>query len=122
LLGKDISAESNWQGPAEALLSLQGKAASDIWTCEDWTKLCRHLHNDNGPTRFVMGFRKDGVKHYVRSKNLLASKAIAWGWSSIRGQPKSRLAFVPYSTNSSRLSRWGAMDFDAHDGGHDRAR
>src|SRR5437762_2878641 len=69
LLGKDISAESNWQGPAEALLSLQGKAAGDLWTCEDWTKLCGHLHNDNGPTRFVMGFRKDGVKQYVRSKN-----------------------------------------------------
>ena len=44
------------------------------------------------------------------------------GWQSIAGSPKSRLAFVPYSTNDRQQSRWGGMDFDAHNGESGRAR
>lgn len=122
LLGKDISAKRDWQGPAEALLNLQGKPASEVWTCAEWTKLCRHLHNGNELTGFIMGFTKDGEKTYVRSKKLLVDRAISWSWSTIRGRSKSGLAFVPYSTNKDRLSRWCAWDFDAHDGQFQRAR
>ena len=122
LLGHDISRRQDWQGPAEALLSLQGKPATEIWTCEEWTKLCRHLHNGNGPTGFIMGFNKDGEKVYVRSQKLLVPRAISWSWSTICRRSKSGLTFVPYSTNKDRLSRWGGMDFDAHDGQHQRAR
>ena len=51
------------------------------------------------------------------------------GWDSIHngaerfaGTSKSKLAFVPYSTNDCQQSRWGGMDFDAHQGEADRAR
>jgi hypothetical protein len=98
-----------------AVLSLQPQLADAVWTRGEWTALCEHLHNDNGKTHFVMGFRDaDGCKKYVRSKRLPVERAISWAWSSLAGAPKSRLAFVPYSTNGREQSRWGGMDFDAH--------
>jgi len=107
-----------------ALLSWQPQRADAVWTRSEWTALCEHLQNGNGTTHFVMGFRdKEGCKKYVRSKNLRVDRAISWSWQSISGSPKSRLAFVPYSTNDRQLSRWGGMDFDAHQPGQaDRAR
>lgn len=122
LLSQAGAGQPEFQGPDGAMLSLQGKAACVVWTCEEWTKLCGHLHNDNGPMEFIMGFRTDGAKKYVRSKNLRFSKSVSWGWASIQGRSKSPLAYVPYSTNKDRRSRWGALDFDAHDGDHERAR
>ena len=107
-----------------AVLSWQPKRADAVYTQIEWTALCEHLHNDNDPTHFVMGFRnKDGCKKYVRSKKLSVGRAISWSWGSFAGSPKSRLAFVPYSVNAQQQSRWGGMDFDAHQPGQtDRAR
>jgi hypothetical protein len=106
-----------------AFLSWQPRRAYAVWTRSEWTALCEHLHNSNGTTHFVMGFRDaDGCKRYVKSKRKPVDQAISWAWSSIAGSPKSRLAFVPYSTNERQQSRWGGMDFDAHNGESDRAR
>ena len=58
----------------------------------------------------------------MKSKRIKASKAISWSWDTILGRAKSKVAFVPYSQNSERQSRWAAFDFDAHDGNCDRAR
>ena len=106
-----------------AFLSWQPKRADAVWTRHEYTSLCEHLHNGNGKTHFIMGFRDpDGCKKYVRSKKLPVDRAISWSWQSISGSPKSRLAFVPYSTNERQQSRWGGMDFDAHNNESDRAR
>jgi hypothetical protein len=71
-----------------------------------------------------MGFRdRDDCKKYVRSKKLAVNRAISWSWQSITTSQKPRkLAFVPYSTNERQQSRWGGMDFDAHNGESERAR
>ena len=106
-----------------SILNWQPRRADAAWTRSEWTALCEHLHNDNGPTNFVMGFRDTvGCKKYVKSKKKPVDQAISWAWSSIAGSPKSRLAFVPYSTNDRQQSRWGGLDFDAHNGESDRAR
>lgn len=107
-----------------SFLSWQPKRADAVWTQSELTALYEHLHNGNGSTHFVMGFRdKDGCKKYVRSKKLPVGRAISWSLQSIAGSPKSRLAFVPYSVNDQQQSRWGSMDFDAHQPGQaDRAR
>lgn len=100
------------------VLNLQPKRADEIFTRSEWTYLSEHLHNENGSTHFVMGFRdKDGCKRYVRSKRLRVERAISWSWGSIAGSPKSRLAFVPYSVNGQQQSHWGGIDFDAHQPG-----
>jgi hypothetical protein len=105
------------------MLSWQPKRAGDVWTRQEWTSLCHHLHNSNEPFHFVMGFRDaDGCKKYVRSKRLSVDRAISWAWSSLAGSPKSRLSFSPYSANERQQSRWGGLDFDAHGGESDRAR
>ena len=106
----------------QLLLSTQGRTADTEWTCAEWTKLCEHLHNENGDHRFVMGFRTHGLKNYKRSKSVPATRAISWGWDSIRGKAKTSMAFTPYSMNNRKQSKWGALDFDAHDGENDRAR
>ena len=107
-----------------SVLSWQPKRADAVWTRSEWTALCEHLHNGNDAQHFIMGFRdNDGCKKYVRSKKLRVDRAISWSWQSIAGSPKSRLAFVPYSVNAQQQSRWGGIDFDAHQPGQaDRAR
>jgi hypothetical protein len=106
----------------QLLLNTQGRTADVEWTCAEWTKLCEHLHNENGDHRFVMGFRTYGLKQYVRSKKEKVNQAISWAWNSITGKAKTRMAFTPYSMNNCKQSRWYAMDFDAHNGEDDRAR
>ncbi|HUZ06586.1 MAG TPA: hypothetical protein VMV89_03780 [Candidatus Paceibacterota bacterium] len=107
-----------------AVFSWQPKRADAVFTRNEWTALCEHLHNGNSTTHFVMGFRdKEGCKKYVRSKKLAVGRAISWSWQSITTPQKpQKLAFVPYSTNERQQSRWGCMDFDAHNGESERAR
>jgi hypothetical protein len=100
----------------------QPRPANKVWTRAEWITLCTHLHNMNDETRFVMGFRNNGAKEYVKSKKKVVSEVIPWSWDSIRGHAKSKVAFVPYSQNADRKSRWGAIDFDAHDGNGVRAK
>lgn len=113
-----------------ARLSWQPRRADTVWTRAEWTALVEHLHNGNEPFRFVMGWhgpdRKTQIpsKQYARSKKLAVNRAISWSWTSIAMPDKARkLAFVPYSTNDRQQSRWGGLDFDAHQEGQaDRAR
>jgi hypothetical protein len=79
LFGHDISREPGVQCLAQALLSVQSKAANELWTAEEFAKLALHLHNGNEPRRFVMEIRTENGKQYVRSKTVGISKAIPLG-------------------------------------------
>jgi len=108
-----------------AFLSWQSQRADAVWTRREWTALCEHLHNGNGALHYVMGWRNvDGCKKYARAKRVPVHLAFSWAWQSITTPQKLRkLAFVPYSTNDQQQSRWGGLDFDAHQPGQaDRAR
>jgi hypothetical protein len=108
--------------PDVIILGGQARPALDVFDASELSTLFRHLQNANAPTRFVMGFRDaTGAKRYVRSKKLHAEKAIEWAVNTIRGKTKSPLAFVPYASNDRQESRWGGLDFDAHDGYAQRA-
>lgn len=102
-----------------AVLSWQPKRADTIYTQQEWNALCEHLHNGNSTTHFVMGFRDEtGCKKYVRSKKKAVKQVIPWAWQSMTTPQKLRkIAFVPYSTNAQQQSRWGGLDFDAHQEG-----
>jgi hypothetical protein len=106
------------------VISSQGRPADEVWTQTEWEFLCRHLHNGNGDRQFVMAWRKDGTKHYAKSSKVPVKRAVSWAWRTIVDQvePSKRVAFVPYAQNPEALSRWGCLDFDAHDGDHERAR
>jgi len=106
-----------------ASLNMEPRRASDIWSAAEWRRLAEHLHNENEPVAFVMGFRReDGSPQYVRSKRHPVDRMISWAWSTILARAKSKIAFAPYAMNSRRESRWGGMDFDAHDGRMERAQ
>src|SRR5690349_11187507 len=65
------------------------KKADELWSRDEWISLCGYLHNGNGPTQFVMGFRDgQGRKQYVRSKTKPIDRAISWAWATITGKSK----------------------------------
>ena len=106
------------------LLTTQARTADLIWPRNEWEALARFLHNGNGQTEFVMAKRKAGEKDYFRSRRVTVARAISWAWRTITDEvPRDkRTTFVPYSQNSEALSRWGCLDFDAHDGDQKRAQ
>jgi hypothetical protein len=105
------------------VISSQGRPADEVWTQTEWEFLCHHLHNGNGDQQFVMAWRKDGQKHYAKSAKVPVSRVVPWAWRTITDQVSrdKRTAFVPLAQNAQGMSRWGCLDFDAHDGDHARA-
>ncbi len=111
------------QPPVGVLTTMQPRLACEVWGREQWIALAWHLHNGNGQFDFTFGWfgpnRKNGGRPepiYVKSKRISALKAIPWAWSSLCGKGKMKIAIVFYSQNSAALSRWAAVDFDAHSG------
>ncbi len=97
------------------------RKAHGIWTREQWQQLAFHLHNNNDDRRFVIGFNGKRDSPYVRNKSKRVDQVVSWAWDTITGRAKSPVAFVPYSQNHRGESRWGAIDFDAHNGEPTRA-
>jgi len=81
------------------------------------------MRNDNPPDEFLRVYRDSGgVSHFVKSKSAKVEQIITWSWDSIIGRASHRVAIGFYPSNSRGESRWGALDFDAHDGGAARAK
>jgi hypothetical protein len=110
--------------PSCALYSFQGQPILNRYSKSEVRALCKHLHNDNEPTDFIIGRRTNGTKSYLAAKRFRIDRGIDWTISSISGAHSGRekCSVVFYSSNKSGMSRWGALDFDAHDDNHDRAR
>ena len=106
------------------LISSQGRTADLVWTKSEWETLAGFLHNENSANQFVMAWRKGGQSHYCKSRTMTVGRAIPWAWRTITDEvaPDKRTTFVPYSQNTQALSRWGCLDFDAHDGNFARAQ
>jgi len=101
-----------------------GKKADLFWTNEDFPNLCTYMLNDNPDNFFLMPFvdKKTGRAKYVKAFEASAVKRIRWAWDTINGTAKSPASVGFYATNANGKSRWGAIDFDAHDGDKLRAR
>lgn len=103
-----------------------GRPALEIWTRKELSALYHFLHNDNGPFDWAMGFldRETLKPRFTRSKKVAASRGMSWAIASLSSDKleTKRIAFAPYASNADGMSRWGALDFDAHDGDESRAR
>jgi len=103
----------------------EAKRANVIWTEDDFRALCEHLLNDNPPNRFLSVWMDKGsgeprfAKAPIRSR---ADKRAGWAWHSITGKAKVQTSIGFYPKNDNNQSRWGAIDFDAHNGEYGRAR
>jgi hypothetical protein len=98
---------------------------SNSVTDDENKRLYHHMANDNSEHDFAMSFAVEGKgPEWCKSKTLPLGVAIDRAVVTNRGKahPRKRTAFMPYPANRNGETRWGALDFDAHDGNVDRAR
>lgn len=97
--------------------------ADVVWTRDDFMALCEHMMNGNERNFFLIPYRKeDGTAHYAKAKNAQADRRASWAWDTITGRAKNPASIGFYPRNAEGKTRWGGMDFDAHDGDAERAR
>jgi hypothetical protein len=97
--------------------------ADVVFTPPQWFAMCAHMHNENPDNFFMTPFRgKDGKAKFAKAYHANVGKRVEWAWNTITDQAKEPGSIGFYPTNSRKQSRWGAMDFDAHDGNTTRAR
>jgi DNA-binding MarR family transcriptional regulator len=97
--------------------------ADCIWTRDDFLGICELMLNGNAPTDFMLVYRdEENRPRFVRSKRCKAERRAPWAWDTINDRAKNKVGIGFYPTNPDGKTRWGAMDFDAHDGNAVRAR
>jgi hypothetical protein len=106
------------------LLNRQPRGILEKYSRQQVRQLFEFLHNGNPPYRYVFGLRRKGssepvYKHADKFKRLPVSKSIDWAIRTIGGiaDPNKRHAYVPLPNNPNGQSRWGGLDFDAHNEG-----
>src|SRR5579864_1708548 len=105
------------------LLFPEGRRADLVWTRQEFIALCQHLLNGNPADEFLHVYRdRADNPRFVKARTAKANARITWAWDTITGRAKNKVAIGFYPWNDRRLSRWGALDFDAHDGNSNRAR
>jgi len=109
---------------AVLIMNRQPRSILEKYSRDQVRQLYEFLHNGNPPYRYVFGFRRKGstepiYKHADRFKRLPVSKSIDWAIRTLGGidQLERRHCYVPLPNNPSGHSRWGGLDFDAHDKG-----
>src|SRR4051812_41622992 len=97
--------------------------ADAIWSCADFQTICGWMLNGNDPHHFLLVYRdKNGGPKYAKARSRDAQKIGAWTYDAIRGRAKVKTGIGFYPRNADGLTRWGALDIDAHDGDRERAR
>ena len=103
----------------------EAKRADVIWSEGDFLALCEHMLNENPPNHFLAAWRdkaNGGARFAKAGIRCRADKRASWAYATIVGRAKSPTSIGFYPTNAESQSRWGAIDFDAHNGEHDQAR
>jgi hypothetical protein len=96
------------------MLNLEPSLLKDAWTKDKTTRVYRHL--SNGSKHYVTGWRDaTGKTIYRRSKSKPLEKGISWSIGTAYGKAKSPVTMAFYANNENGESRWGGLDFDAHD-------
>src|SRR5437762_285284 len=101
------------------------RKADVVFTPRQFFAICAHMHNDNPANFFLMPYRdENGLAKFSKAFKAEVTKRVQWTWDTITRKAKSpaSIAFYPTTNAGEEKSRWGGMDFDAHDGNHTRAR
>jgi hypothetical protein len=81
------------------------------------------MRNDNPPHEFLHVYcDPSGAARFVKAKHAQADRRARWSWDTITGKANHKVGIGFYPSNSRGQSRWAAVDFDAHDGGANRAK
>jgi hypothetical protein len=98
------------------------RKADVVFTPRQWFALGVHMMNENPANFFLMPYRdKNGQPKYAKAFRADAEKRMQWAWDTITGKAKAPASIAFYPTNTEQKTRWGGMDFDAHDGNFTRA-
>jgi len=101
----------------------EGQPADRIWTRDEFLQLCDLMRNGNPANEFLHVYRdSQGAPRFVKAKSPNLEKRVTWTWDTITGRANHKVAIGFYPWNSRGESRWGAIDFDAHDGDAARAK
>jgi hypothetical protein len=98
------------------------RKADVVFTPRQWFAICMHMLNGNPANFFLMPYQDEEGARYKKAFRADAWKRMQWAWDTIAGKAKSPASIAFYPTNGERETRWGGMDFDAHDGNFTRAR
>lgn len=101
-----------------------GQRADVLWPKARYLQLLNLLHNGNDPFHYLMGYRDGaGSAKFVRAKSKQFVRTASWAYDTMTGKSGAKKVSIGcYPTNPTKQTRWGAVDFDAHDGNTDRAR
>ena len=106
-----------------AVLIGEGSRADRIWTRDEFLQLCDLMRNGNPANEFLHVYcDPQGAPRFVKAKSPNLEKRVTWTWDTITGRANHKIAIGFYPWNSRGQSRWAAIDFDAHDGGANRAK
>ncbi|MBA3353076.1 MAG: hypothetical protein H0U23_11770 [Blastocatellia bacterium] len=111
------------ESASSLLMNRQPRPILDLYSPAEVQLLFSHLHNDNPPYRYVCGFRDRSsepiYKNADKRRKLTASASIKWSIETMMGKSgrDKHHAYVPLPSNPSGHSRWGGLDFDAHEPG-----
>ena len=107
----------------DCVLVGHARKADVVFTPRQFFAICAHMLNENPANFFLMPYRdKEGQPKYAKAFKAEVTKRVPWTWDTITGKAKSPASIAFYPTNAEGKTRWGGMDFDAHDGNHARAR
>jgi hypothetical protein len=101
------------------------RKADVVFTARQFFAICAHMMNGNASNFFLIPYRdKEGRPRFSKAFKAEVTKRMQWTWDTITRKAKSpaSIAFYPTTNAGEQKSRWGGMDFDAHDGNHTRAR
>jgi hypothetical protein len=103
----------------------EAKRADVIWSEGGFLALCEHMLNENPPNHFLTAWidKESGQARFAKAHiRCRADKRASWAWATIIGRAKVPTSIGFYPSNAEGQSRWAAIDFDAHNGEHERAR
>jgi hypothetical protein len=109
--------------PARVFLEPPARADT-LWTKEQFIALVMHMMNDNPINHFLTVWRgDDGKPGYAKAdSHRRASEHAKWTYDTITGKARRKTSMGVYSKNADNESTWAALDFDAHEGGHEVAK
>jgi len=119
------SDDHNEKSPEE--LRSEGRAADIEWSKAEFLGLMTYMMNGHPAGEFLQVFpREPGDCREPYAKAKAGSNfwpRAEWAWKTITGVSAEKPVGIGfYPRNRECRSRWGAMDFDAHDGNADRAK
>jgi hypothetical protein len=103
----------------------EARRADAIWTEGDFQALCEHMLNENPPNCFLKAWvdKTSGEPRFAKAPaRSRADKHASWAWDTITEKATVQTSIGFYPKNDKNQSRWGAIDFDAHNAEHERAR